>query len=86
LKEVKTGTQTGQEPEGRSWCRGHERVLLTGLLHMACLTTSPVMGPPTIGWVLFHQLLNEKMPYRLAHKGVFETEVPSIQHTIYMYI
>ena len=35
LKEGRTGTQTGQEPGGRSWCRGHGGVLLTGLLPMA---------------------------------------------------
>ena len=30
LKEVRTGTQTGQEPRGGSWCRGRGGVLLTG--------------------------------------------------------
>jgi hypothetical protein len=55
-KEVRTGTQAGQEPGGRSWCRGHGRVLLTGLLPMACSacfliehrTTSPKVAPPTV--------------------------------------
>ncbi|EGW13786.1 hypothetical protein I79_020185 [Cricetulus griseus] len=43
-----------------------EGVLRTGLLTMvwlACRTTSPGIGPPTIGWVLPHQSLIKKMPY-----------------------
>ena len=36
LKEVWIGTQIGQDPRGRSWCRVHRGALLTGLLHMAC--------------------------------------------------
>jgi hypothetical protein len=32
LKEVGTETQSGQEPGGRSWCRGPGGVLLTALL------------------------------------------------------
>ena len=64
LKEVRTGTQTGHEfkPGGRSWCRGHGEVLLTGLLYItrsAWLlieprTLSPGMAPPTVGWALPH--------------------------------
>ena len=72
LKEVRTGTQTGQNLGGRSWCRGHGGLLLfTGLLHTACLahllieprTTSLGLEYPTMGWVLPHLWLNEKMPY-----------------------
>ena len=45
--------QWRQEPGGRSWCRGHGGVLLTGLFIMACSacffieprTTSPGMAP-----------------------------------------
>jgi len=33
---LRIGTQTGQEPGGRSWYRGHGGILLTGLLLMAC--------------------------------------------------
>lgn len=48
-----------------SLCRGHGRILLTGLLSMACLaclliesrTTSPGMIPLTMGWALLHQSL-----------------------------
>jgi hypothetical protein len=39
LKEVRTGTQTGQNLGGRSWCRGHGRVLLTGLLTLLSYRT-----------------------------------------------
>ena len=57
----------GQEPGGRSWCRGHRGVLLTGLLPMTCSTCFlsfliPGMSPPTMGWTLFHQSLIKMMP------------------------
>jgi hypothetical protein len=56
LKEVRTGTQTGKEPGGRSWYRGHGGVLLTVLLllgYSACCfieprTTSLGMAPLTV--------------------------------------
>jgi hypothetical protein len=51
LREVGTGTQTGQGPAGRSGCRGHGGVLLTGLFIMACSAGSllePRMAPPTM--------------------------------------
>ena len=60
LKEVRIGTQTGLEPEGRNWCRGHGAVLLIGLLLMAWSGCFPIehrtirsgMAPPTMGWTL----------------------------------
>jgi len=72
LKEVRTGTQTGQGPGGRSWRRDHGGVLLTSLLPMAnsvyflteCRTTCPKVAPPTMGWALPHQSLIETMPLR----------------------
>ena len=71
LEEVRTGTQAELESGGRSWCRGHGGVLLTGLLPMACSacflveprTTSPGMALPTMGWALPHWWLIVKMPY-----------------------
>jgi hypothetical protein len=33
-KEIRTGTQAGQESGNRSWCRGLGKVLLTGLLNL----------------------------------------------------
>jgi hypothetical protein len=53
-KEFRTGTQTGQEPRGRSWGRGYGGVLLPGLLPLACSAcflvdpriTSTGMAPP----------------------------------------
>ena len=59
-KGVRTGTQTEQEPKGRSWCRGHERVLLIGLLTLACSacflreprTRAQGRDHPTMGWAL----------------------------------
>ena len=71
LKEIRTGTHTGQEAGGRSWCRGHGGVLLTGLLPVACSTcflieprtTRAGMTPPTMGWALPHWSVIEKMPH-----------------------
>ena len=37
-KEVRTGTQAGKEPGGRSWCRDQGEVLTSGLLPVACST------------------------------------------------
>jgi hypothetical protein len=53
-KEVRTGTQAGQESR---WCRGHGGMFLPCLLLLACSacsliepkTTSPGMAPPTMG-------------------------------------
>jgi hypothetical protein len=55
-KEVRTGTQAGLEPGGRSWCRGHGGVLLAGLLlitwsvgfFIESRNTSPGMAPPKL--------------------------------------
>ena len=41
--------KTGQDPGGRSWCRGHGRVLLTSLLSMAC-SACFLTVPPAQGW------------------------------------
>jgi hypothetical protein len=59
-RDVRTGTQTWQEPGGR----GHGGV--TGLLFMAysaCFLIEPGMVPPTMGWYLLHQSLIKKMSY-----------------------
>jgi hypothetical protein len=67
-KEVRTGTQAGQEA-GADWCRGHGGMFFTGLPHLACSacsliepkTISPEMVPPTRA--LSPWSLIEKMPY-----------------------
>lgn len=71
LKEVGTGTHTGQEAGGRNWCRSHEGVLLIGLLIMVCSsyflletrTISSVTTPSTADWALPHWSLIKKMPH-----------------------
>jgi len=71
LREVRTGTHTGQKLGGRSWCRGHAGVLLADLLLVACSICSLIqprtigseMAPPIVGGVLPHWSLIEKMPY-----------------------
>jgi hypothetical protein len=56
-KEVRTGTQAGQEAGSRNWCSGHGGMFFTGLLPLACSacsliepkSTSPEMVPRTRG-------------------------------------
>jgi hypothetical protein len=75
MEEVRTGTQAGLEPGGRSWCRGHGGALLTGLLPLSCSvcflieprTTSLGMAPLTMGWV-------RKYPTAGSHRGISSTE------------
>ena len=67
----KSGYELKQGSGGRSWHRGHGRVLLTDLFHMPCSTyfliesrtTRPGMELPTNDWSLHHLSLNGKMPY-----------------------
>ena len=86
-KEVRTGTQAGLEPGGRSWCRGHERVLLPVLFPTFCSTcfscsacfllelrtTRPRMASPIMGWALLHWFLVEKIPYSWIHDSWYTT-------------
>ena len=83
LKEVRTGTQTGHEfkPGGRSWCRGHGEVLLTGLLSLLSIaprTTSPEVALSITCWANSHPSLIKKVPHRLAYSqsygGIFSIE------------
>ena len=77
-RKLGQGLRTDQEPGGRSWFRGQERVLLSGLLLMAwspCFliqprTSSPGVAPPTMGWALLHQSPTEKMTYWFAYSPV----------------
>ena len=54
-KAVRKGIQTGQEPGGRVWSRGHGGVLLTDLLSLLSYRTQ--------AWAFSYQLLVKKMPY-----------------------
>jgi hypothetical protein len=74
-REVGTGTEAGQEPGGRSGCRGCGEMLLAGLFSVAPSarflieprTASPGMAPPTMGWPLPCQLLIRKMLFKPAY-------------------
>lgn len=69
--------------QGRSWCRGHRGMLLTGLLPIVfstCLliaprTTLATVLPPTGIWALPHESSIKKMHDRLAYRpldgGIF---------------
>ena len=67
-KEVRTGTQSSRSGS-RSWCRGHGRMLLTGLLPLACSACSLI--EPRLPAQRWHHpqgafppwSLIEKMPY-----------------------
>ena len=41
LKEVRTGAKTGQDPEGKNWCKGYRRVLIasSGLFSLRSFRT-----------------------------------------------
>jgi hypothetical protein len=65
-------TQAGLRSGVRSWSRGHGEALLTSfslqMTSSACSLIKPrntiqVVASPTVGCVLFHWLLIEKMPY-----------------------
>jgi hypothetical protein len=69
LQRIRMGAQEGLEPGSRSWCRGHERMLLSSLLPMAYSAyslrepgiISPEVRPATIDLALAHQSLILKM-------------------------
>ena len=64
LRKSKAATQTGQEPGGRNWFRGHGGVLLTGLLILLSYRTQdhqPRVISPTVGWAILHQSLIKKI-------------------------
>ena len=76
-EESRAGTQTGQEPWGRSWCRA-TRSAAHCLLHVGCSAcfliehkiTSPGMALHTMAWALLHQSLIKKIPYRLSYSPI----------------
>lgn len=78
LQSHKTRTQIGQDPEGRSCCRGHRGDLLTGLLLKDCSsgflieprTPNPGIAPPRMGWALPNQSGIKKMSFSLI-RGSF---------------
>jgi len=88
MKEIRTGTQTGQESGGRSWYRSHGGVLLTCLLlwfiqpallqnqhqQSRCCPTHSGLGPP-------HGSLLGKKALLTApvYGGIFSTDIPSSQ-------
>lgn len=69
-----------QEPGSRSWCKGHEGVLLTSLLLRACSvylfieprTISVGVAPPTLDCTLPHQWLIKKCPKGLHTTWSYE--------------
>jgi hypothetical protein len=74
-KEVKTGTQTGQELDGSSLFRGHGGMLLTRLLFMtfsSCLLIEPRTSNPVISQSagFSHININKKLPHRLAYRRI----------------
>lgn len=66
-REARTGTQTGQEPEGRSWWKSRGGVLLANLLPIICSTcflieprtSNPGTVPHTMACPLSYQSLRK---------------------------
>lgn len=86
LKEVRTGTHAGQEPdvEGMQRCclLAYSRGLLSLLAYRPWI---PSLGlePLTMRWALLHQLLSKKMPYNwILWNFYFSNEVPFFQITL----
>ena len=90
LEEIRMGTQARLEPGIRRWYRGYGRVLLIGLLPLACSacfliesrSTSPEMALLSMGWDLPYQLLTKKCLTAGSHEGISLTEVPSSLMTL----
>jgi hypothetical protein len=93
LREVRgwwRQTKAGQEPGGRSWCRGHGEVLLTGLLLRACSVCyctqdhHPSVGTThkEFGLLISLRKITCSFPTDQSYRGNFLTEVPSAQMTI----
>lgn len=88
LKAVRIRTQTGRDSGGWSWSGGHQGVILTGLLPIACSacflmetrTTSPGMSSLTIGWPLPHWPLIEKCLTAAYHRGYCVSNDSSLCH------
>jgi hypothetical protein len=80
--ELRTGTHTGQGLGGRSWYRGHGKMLLTGFFPKACSTCfllelrtiSPGMALPTMGWALLHLITNWENALQLDLMEAFPQE------------
>ena len=90
IKTLRTGTQAGQEPGGRSWCRGQGGALLMRLppwpaQTASCRIQNHKLGEPqrtTKGWALpiNHQL--RKCPKVWSYGGIVSTQVPSSLMTL----
>jgi hypothetical protein len=82
-EEVRTGTQTGQDPGGGSQCRGCTGALLTGLLLMAC-SACFLIEPNPLQWA-GSSLIDHKLRKCLtagSHGGISSTEAPSSRMTL----
>lgn len=89
LMKDMAGNQTREEPRSKSWCRGHEGMLLTGFLPMTCsscfliapITTSPrVVCPQWSGPFYINEKSREwttDLPIGQSGGDIFWMEVPS---------
>jgi hypothetical protein len=85
LRGVRTGTQAGQEPGGRSWFRGHGGLLLTSLLSLFSYFRGwrdntqdhqPPSGTPHNRLGSPASITYKKMPYRFAYSPVLRKRFP----------
>ena len=75
----KSGQELRQDPGGRSRCRGHGGVLLTGLLSRACSacflrahrTQSPAVALTSVSQAFPHQSSLEKVHHWFSHRFIW---------------
>ena len=92
LKEVRAGTQTGQEPRDRNWCSRPWRGAAYWLAHRGLFNLLSYRIQPqwpkdgtTQSWLdIPHQSLLKKMPYRrmFVNGSIFSTGAPSFSMTL----
>jgi hypothetical protein len=78
--ERKSGQELKQDPGGRSWCRSHGRVLLTGSLSLLSYRTQDYQ-PPTMGCTLPRSSLRKCFTAG-SHGSIFSSEAFSSLMTL----
>ena len=95
-REQRRGSEVRAGTQGRC-CMGHGKVLLTGLLPLACSacflinprTTCSVIASPTVGWALPPTPISKKMPPQACLQAnlmetFFSTKIPSSQISLHL--
>ena len=87
LKEIRPGTQSGQEPGGKSWCRAQRSVLLVApralLSRLSYRSQEHLLGVVYLQWSVPHSINHSlrnalQVPTTWSY-ATFTSEAPSIQ-------